>query len=264
MSDTNDQSDTFEISRVFSRTTGAIGANPLLYFGLSLILGGIPGFLSGWWQFDLRASVDPQNPASVYANYFTRDFWLHAGAMWAVALICSAILQTALIRATATFLADRKPTFVLCLETGLAMILPVTALMLIMTIGLGIGFLLLIVPGVILWLYWSVVIPARVQERIGIFDAFRRSAELTEGNRGNIFLTFLVAWIAIFIFTWIVRLILGPMLATSSSQPMFSLVEALVAAITNMIVITLQASVYVEVRTLKDGVLPNALAEIFA
>ncbi|WP_438801690.1 hypothetical protein, partial [Enterobacter hormaechei] len=72
------------------------------------------------------------------------------------------------------------------------MILPMIAIGLIAGIGVGIGLLLLIVPGVILWLVWAVVTPAYVQEKVGILEAFGRSAELTKGARGGIFLTMLI------------------------------------------------------------------------
>jgi hypothetical protein len=54
-------------------------------------------------------------------------------------------------------------------------------------VGVGIGFVLLIVPGVILALMWSLTIPVAVLEDKGLRDATSRSAELTKGNRGRIF-----------------------------------------------------------------------------
>ena len=260
----HERSGFFDNSRVVSRAFGAIGAHPLIYLGLALILAGIPGFLSGWWQFDLQSAVDPENPRSAFARYLTTDFWLHASAMWGVATICGAILQAALTRATATHLAGRTPSFVESLETGLTLIVPMVVLSLIMGIAVFIGCILLIVPGVMLWLCWSVLLQARVQERIDTFDAFRRSAELTSGHRGNIFLTFLVVTIGLVVFNWITHKILGGMLGASTSQPMFALVESLITTVSNMVIITFQASVYVELRTLKDGVAPNELATIFA
>jgi len=54
-------------------------------------------------------------------------------------------------------------------------------------IGVGIGFALLIVPGIILALMWSLTIPVAVLEDKGLRDATSRSAELTKGSRGRIF-----------------------------------------------------------------------------
>lgn len=264
MADLDQGSSGFDNSRVVSRATGAIGANPMVYLGLALILAGVPGFLSGWWQFDLQSAVDPEDFRSAFARYFTTDFWLHACAMWGIGLICGAILAAALTRATATYLAGRTPSFVQSLETGLALIVPMAVLSLVIGIGVFIGLALLVVPGIILWLYWSVALQARVQERIGTFDAFRRSAELTDGHRGNIFLIFLAVTVGLIVFNWVAHKILGGMLGASTSQPMFALVESLITTVSNMVILTFQASVYVELRTLKDGVAPNELATIFA
>ena len=57
-------------------------------------------------------------------------------------------------------------------------------------IGVGIGLVLLIVPGIILGLMWALTIPVAVLEDKGLRDATSRSAELTKGNRGRIFMIY--------------------------------------------------------------------------
>jgi hypothetical protein len=63
-------------------------------------------------------------------------------------------------------------------------------------IGVTIGFILIIVPGLILLTIWSVISPSIVVEDKGIFEAFGRSRELVRGNGwpvfGAIVLTFLI------------------------------------------------------------------------
>jgi hypothetical protein len=50
----------------------------------------------------------------------------------------------------------------------------------------------LIVPGVLLAVRWSLAVPAMVLENRGIRDAMSRSAELTIGNRGRIFVIWML------------------------------------------------------------------------
>lgn len=57
-------------------------------------------------------------------------------------------------------------------------------------IGVGIGFIFLIVPGIILALMWALTIPVAVLEDKGLRDATSRSAELTKGARGRIFVVY--------------------------------------------------------------------------
>ncbi|MEA2152923.1 MAG: hypothetical protein QOI18_1156, partial [Solirubrobacteraceae bacterium] len=54
-------------------------------------------------------------------------------------------------------------------------------------IGIVIGFLLIIVPGLILITIWSVAAPVVVLERPGVFAALGRSRELVRGNGWQVF-----------------------------------------------------------------------------
>jgi hypothetical protein len=49
-------------------------------------------------------------------------------------------------------------------------------------IGVAIGLILLIVPGLIVLTWWAVVAPVIVIERAGIIEAFGRSRRLVDGN----------------------------------------------------------------------------------
>ncbi len=51
----------------------------------------------------------------------------------------------------------------------------------------GLACLALIVPGILLALRWSLAVPAKVLENKNSGDAMSRSAELTQGNRGRVF-----------------------------------------------------------------------------
>jgi hypothetical protein len=70
-------------------------------------------------------------------------------------------------------------------------------------LGLFFGFLLLIVPGVILALAWSLAVPVAVIEKEGPLDAIPRSARLTKGNRSRIFVILLL----VLVFKFVVALI---------------------------------------------------------
>jgi hypothetical protein len=45
-------------------------------------------------------------------------------------------------------------------------------------LGVTAGFALLVVPGLVLLTFWSMIVPAVVLERAGVFRAFRRSSQL--------------------------------------------------------------------------------------
>jgi hypothetical protein len=66
-------------------------------------------------------------------------------------------------------------------------------------IGVGVGFILLIVPGIILALMWALTIPVAVLEDKGLRDSTSRSAELTKGSRGRIFMIYFLFFVLMYI-----------------------------------------------------------------
>lgn len=67
-----------------------------------------------------------------------------------------------------------------------------------------IGFVLFVIPGILLMLRYSVAVPAAVLEDLKASAALKRSTSLTEGRRGEAFLilllSFLLSWIASILF----------------------------------------------------------------
>jgi hypothetical protein len=66
-------------------------------------------------------------------------------------------------------------------------------------IATGIGFILLIVPGLILLTIWAVIAPVIVIERTGAIDAFGRSRELVRGNGWQVFGVIVVVYLLQFV-----------------------------------------------------------------
>jgi hypothetical protein len=70
-------------------------------------------------------------------------------------------------------------------------------------IGIGIGFVLLIVPGLILITIWAVVAPAIVIEDAGVIGAFGRSRELVRGHGWPVFGSIVLAYLAVLIISFV-------------------------------------------------------------
>ena len=66
-------------------------------------------------------------------------------------------------------------------------------------LGIAIGFVLLIVPGLILLTFWSVVAPVTVIERPGVFSAFSRSWELVRGYGWPVFGTIVLVFLLVIV-----------------------------------------------------------------
>jgi hypothetical protein len=81
-------------------------------------------------------------------------------------------------------------------SAAMPFILPLIGFGILFGIGVAIGFVLIVIPGLILLTFWSVGAPAIVVEGIGPIDAFGRSWRLVRGEAwpvfGALFVTFLI------------------------------------------------------------------------
>lgn len=132
-------------------------------------------------------------------------------------------------------------------------------------LGIGAGLLLLIVPGVFLACAWAAAAPALVAENKGVFDAMRRSWDLTRNNRWPIFLIFLILSVAVIL----TAVILGALLAIVGGigeTPTISsaIVEAVASTVFIVISSAAAAVLYLELRALREGVGSESLAEVFS
>jgi hypothetical protein len=76
-------------------------------------------------------------------------------------------------------------------------LLQLIAVSILFAIGVGLGFVLFIIPGLILLTLWSVVAPVTVLERPGIFAAFGRSRELVRGNGWPVFGVIVLVYVVV-------------------------------------------------------------------
>lgn len=108
---------------------------------------------------------------------------------------------------------------------------PLTAVSILFAIALGIGFLLLIIPGLILMVIWSVVAPVTVLERPGPFPAFGRSRELVRGNGWNVFGVILLVFLAVAVISIAAALVASPLGSVGRALVQWA-VDAAIAPVT--------------------------------
>jgi hypothetical protein len=123
-------------------------------------------------------------------------------------------------------------------------------------IAIGVGFLLLIVPGLVVLTLWIFVIPAIVLENRGIGEAFGRSRELVRGNGWNVFGVIILTFVLLLGVSIALRLILSPLDDWLASLIQQVVANTLVAPFA-IIVWTLS---YYRLRTLEQPGEPAAVA----
>jgi len=78
-------------------------------------------------------------------------------------------------------------------------------------IGIGIGLILLIVPGLFLLTIWSMLVPVIVIEGRSAGESFSRSREVVRGNGWSVFGLVLITFITIGIASALIRLLFSPL-----------------------------------------------------
>lgn len=250
------------IGRVFSRTFGVMGDNPLAVLGLSLLLSGIPaGIFNGFFRRDVAQSVQ---------GGFDSTIILHSALGFLVALLLQWLVMGCITRATVAYSQGERASIGDCLSVTIPRLLPIFAVSILATLGIGLGSLLLIVPGVILACMWAAVIPVTLAERSGVIEAFGRSAALTKGARWKIFglfvLLMLICWAITLVAGIISALLLGTVYSNPlvSTQPAALVLSVLVTTFTTALTAAFTTALFVELRNWKDGPQDSKLSDIFA
>lgn len=144
------------------------------------------------------------------------------------------------------------------------LVLPALGLFILAYLGVMVGSICFVVPGVVLGLSWSAAIPVLVCEETGIIGALRRSRALAIGSRGRIF----IAGLLMIAVTIAVTLPLtGVAMAGLGATPvsvLAAILRIVVSVPLTMIYANFMAAIYVELRTIREGEATPALSEVFA
>jgi hypothetical protein len=240
----------FSISNVFSNTFGVIARNAALFLGLSLIIVGLPQL--GIGMFVTPSLADPTaifgGPTAIVSSIVG----------YVLFLFLSIILQASLIVASANDIAGRPVNFGECVSRAIGKLLPLIGLGIVVAIGISIGLVLLIIPGVILYLMWMVAVPAMMVENLGVSGALSRSSALTKGSR----LKLLGLIIVFIIFSTIIGIPIGIISLISPSLSVVS--SAVLSTVSAAVGAAGIAAVYIELRGTKEGASSEQLASVFA
>jgi uncharacterized membrane protein len=254
------------ISNVLSGTFSTIGSNPLATLGVAFLLGVLPTQI---FSYALIGGA-VMSAAQIFTT--PGGIALYC-ALIGVSVLCSMLVQATLVRVTVAYARDEQVSIAACLGASLSKILPLLGLTILMTIALAVATLLLIVPGIILYIMWCVATPVLVAENAGIFEALGRSGELTKGNRWRIFGLFLLLVIMLWIFAAIIGVVFvttglvtgaAAALASGALPITYMIVNAVSNTLMTAVFGTLVARLYVDLRMANEGPMTDALADVFA
>jgi hypothetical protein len=145
------------------------------------------------------------------------------------------------------------------LGKGLRRFLPLLGTAILVGIGLAIGTMLLIVPGLILATMWYVAIPVCVLETAGPVTSLSRSAELTKGSRWKIFGISILMFLIVAIPAAIIEGVLGFALGATGLAIGNYIVRVGAGAFSAVVA----AVVYHDLRTAKEGIDVERITAVF-
>lgn len=165
--------DRVHVSRVLNETFSIYSQNFLVLIGSSIAVFVVVGILAG-----LLESAGGFFPILLAGIVRLVGFALYAGF---VVKLVSDVRD-----------GRRDQTIGDLFSSAAPAIVPLIVFAILSGIGIGIGLVLLIVPGLILLTLWSVGAPAIVVERVGAIEAFGRSWNLVRGEGWSVFATLIV------------------------------------------------------------------------
>lgn len=241
-----------DIGRVMQGGFEVLGRQFGRFLALALLLSGLPSALMNWAMLD--AAAGSSSPAAMFQS---GDYW---GA-WLITMLGGYLLQAAVVRSALLQLAGKSADIRGSLVNAFRLILPLLGLGIVSYALMLVGFLLLVVPGIILLLMLIVSVPVLVQEG-GVFHSMRRSRELTRGSRGRIFLLLILFGIAYAALLGLSSALTSALVGEQVVAQ--AIVQGLVGALTALLMAPMLASLYFELRALRDGATVEGLAEVFA
>ncbi|WP_084399339.1 hypothetical protein [Henriciella aquimarina] len=252
-----------DIGYVFEKTFSVIGQRFSELALLALVFVGIPNLILSWLtaQWIEQAVTTGGAMPNISFGMIAANILLG---------LLPLLLQAAAVHTTVETMSNRPSSFNTSLSTALGLFLPLLALSILLSLGYAIAFMLLIVPGLILMTFWAVAVPAFVAERTGIFGAFGRSMDLTEGQRWRIFGLMVLAFIAFTVAGLVIGLLSFGSMAATQTYATFgtfslwhALLEAVLAMVSGVVAAVGVAVLYVHLRDLKEGTSIDRIGDVF-
>ncbi|MCJ9427537.1 hypothetical protein [Kordiimonas marina] len=186
--------------------------------------------------------------------------WMGVLLSFLATAIFTQIAYVAILSGGISFLSGDKMTLGRMIRSGMKFLFPVIAVAIISFVLVLLGYVFLIIPGVIISLMLYVAIPAVIAEKKDPIEALKRSRDLTRGSRWAIFAVMIIVAIITNVPQWLV----GFIQPSAENVPLLFVVTVLSYGVITAVNGALNAAVYVQLRECKEGISTDEVTEVFA
>jgi hypothetical protein len=249
MTDIAMEAGTFRLADVFSKSF-AIYSRRFVPFIILTVIASIPDYIAV-----LTLAGSARGPAA-------GEFSGAQAVLVLVNMATKSLASAAVIYGVVQELRGRAFSVSDSIRIALSRILTILGVTFCAAIAIGLGSLLLAVPGLMLLCRYYVAAPVCVAERTGVFESLGRSAFLTKGYRWQVFGTIMLLGIVGIVLSLVLSGIFGAVFAMTGSIAFLVASQALGAVLGSFYGVIVSVFYY-ELRVAKEGVDIEKIASVF-
>jgi uncharacterized membrane protein len=247
----------FRVGHVFSRAWSVFSTN-FLTFVMVTGIASLPSVL-----------IPQPDAATAAANPFQSLGFTLVGAL--LMIVLGTLSQAIVLYGAFQVMRGRPIDLAESARIGLRRFFPIVGLAISMSVLAGFASLLLLVPGVILFMMWFVATPVCVVEQLGPFRSMGRSRQLTKGHRWKLFGLTLLILIPALAFGAIVGAVIFSTLGAGGFLTMATALGTTLGKVVNLIWNAIWTAFYSivivvtyhDLRVAKEGVDTDQIAAVF-
>ena len=239
----------FRIGRVISKTFDVFFQNIITFTVIAGII---------WLPFVIFSAVEQAgqvpNAGPPTAAQITQSL-----VSLAIIMVLSPLATAIILHGAFQSMRGRPVSLGESVSAGLSRFLPLLGAIFLSALGVMLGMVLLVVPGIILLLMWYVAIPACVVERTGPVRSLGRSRELTKGYRWRILAIVLIIGVLSAVGRVLIAAVGGALGSQWAGVALIVLWQGLSGGFGGV----LGAVIYYYLRVAKEGVDVDQIAAVF-
>jgi uncharacterized membrane protein len=245
----------FRVGHVFSQTWEVFSRN-FLRFSVITGIASLPPLL---------IPQTAPNPANPFANLG----WVLVALF--LMIVLGTLSQAIVLYGAFQAMRGRPVRLADCLRVGLNRFFPIIGLAITVGVGVMLGSMLLLVPGLMLYMMWFVATPVCVVEQLGPFGSLGRSRALTKGHRWKLFglmlLILLPAVIVGAVLVGVMAVLVGTGgiigLPAALATPLGQIINLIWSAAWGAFFAVLIVVTYHDLRVVKEGIDTEQIAAVF-